>query len=125
MIAFVLLLGFFFVSRTIGERASKKLDQEKKASLIDLFSDGRAYSYVILISIIVLFFANLKFDLIDPSIGYVIYGITLTIYLGVTSYSTYNKLKQNAFPDFYIKAFLLSTFVRFVGLIIFFALIGI
>jgi hypothetical protein len=44
MIAFVIVLVTMFVARTINEKATKKLDQGKKAELIDLFSNSRIYT---------------------------------------------------------------------------------
>jgi hypothetical protein len=123
MIAFVLLLGLIFISRTINEKATKKLDQDKKAALIDLFSNGRIYTFGILIGIIVLFFLSMRFNLIDPLITYIIYIVSLFTFIIITSIFSYKKLKANDFPDTYIKSYLLSTSLRFIGLVIFFALI--
>lgn len=123
MIAFVLLLGLIFISLTINEKATKKLDQDKKAALIDLFSSGRIYTFGILIGIIVLFFLSMRFNLIDPLITYIIYIVSIFAFIIITSIFSYRKLKANDFPDSYIKSYLFSTSLRFIGLVIFFALI--
>ena len=123
MIAFVLLLGLILMSRTINEKANKRLDQDKKAALIDLFSKSRIYTFGILISIIVLFFLSLRFNLIDPLITYIIYIVSIFVFIIITSYASYKKLKKNDFPDSYIKSYILSTSLRFIGLVIFFSLI--
>ena len=52
IIAFIIFLVFSFASRVINENGNKKLDQEKKAALIDLFSGSRIYSLGILICIV-------------------------------------------------------------------------
>jgi hypothetical protein len=123
MIAFVLLLGCIFASRTISIRATKKLDQDKKALLMDLFSGVGIYTYGILIGIIVLFFISLRFHLIDPFITYIIYIVSLLGFIIILSYFSYSKLKKNNFPDSYIKSYLISTSLRLLGLVIFFAIL--
>ncbi|MCO4294098.1 hypothetical protein NF867_14640 [Solitalea sp. MAHUQ-68] len=123
MIAIVLLLVTTFISRTISEKATKKLDQIKKAELIDLFSNGRIYAFGILIGIVVLFFLSTKFNLLDPLIAYIIYIVSILVFLIVTSIISYRKLKANDFPGTYIKSYLLSTSLRFIGFVIFFTMI--
>lgn len=123
MIAFVLLLGLILISRTINEKATKKLDQDKKAALIDLFSDSRIYTFGTLIGIIVLFFLSMRFNLIDPKITFIIYIVSIFTFIIITSLFSYRKLKANDFPDSYIKSYLISISLRFIGLVIFFALI--
>jgi hypothetical protein len=56
MIGFVIVLVSSFMSRMINEKAIMKLDQLKKAELVDLFSGDRIYTLGILIVIVVLFF---------------------------------------------------------------------
>jgi uncharacterized protein YacL len=124
MIAFVLLLGLMFFSRTINEKATKKLDQDKKAALVDLFSSGRMYTFGILIGIIVLFFVSMRFNLLDSMITYIIYIVSIFAFIIITSLFSYRKLQANDFPDSYIKSYLLSTSLKFIGLVIFFALMG-
>jgi len=124
MIAFLILLGLIFLSRFVSEKANKHLDSNKKAELIDLFSKVRIYTYGILIGIIGLFFASLKFNWIDPQITYIIYVVSIFIFIIATSYFSYDKLKKNGFPNTYIKFYLISTSIRFLGLIIFIALIS-
>ena len=123
MIAFILLLGAIFIAQFINEKATKKLDQLKKAELTDLFSKSRIYTMVILIGIITIFFISLRFHLIDPSISMVVYIIAIFSFLVINGYLSYKKLKENAFPDSYIKSYLLSTTIRFLGLVIFVSLI--
>jgi len=123
MIAFILLLVTMFISRTINEKANKKLDQNKKAELIDLFSKDRIYTFGALIVIIALFFVSLRFELIDPLISYVAYVVLIFAFIAVTGFSSYRKLKTNGYPDSYIQSYLITTFLRVVGLVIFFAIV--
>src|SRR6267154_2918382 len=117
MIAFVLLLVFMFVSRSMNEKANKKLDQAKKAELIDLFSKDRIWTFGTLIVIISLFFISIRFDLVDPVISYVAYVVLIFAFIVVTGISSYRKLKRNGFPDSYIQSYLITTSLRVVGLV--------
>ncbi len=119
MMAFIILLISMFLSRMINEKATKKLDQEKKAALIDVFSKDRIWTYGVLIGIVILFFLSLKFDLLDPFWTYTIYIVALMAYIVTLAYFSYKKLKANGFPGFYIKAFILSTSLRLIGILVF------
>lgn len=119
MIAFILLLGSILIAQFVNEKAIKNLDQLKKAELTDLFSKNRIYTMVILICIITIFFISLRFQLIDPFISTIVYIIAIFCFLVINGYLSYKKLKENAFPDSYIKSYLLSTTIRFLGLVIF------
>lgn len=125
MIAVIVLLSFTFASRVINERANKKLDQEKKAELIDLFSKDRMYTFAVLISIIILFFASLKFDLLKPFLTFVIYIFSILLFLVSSSIMSYRKLKKAEFPSSYINTYILSTVLRLLGFVIFVALMKI
>jgi hypothetical protein len=123
MISFVILLVAIFLSRMISEKANKKLDQDKKAALIDVFSKDRIWTYGVLIGIVVLFFISLRFSLIDPFWAYMIYIVILVAYIVLLAYYSYRKLKANDFPSFYIKSYILSSSLRLIGLLIFVALL--
>lgn len=122
MIGVLVLLGSIVVARIISERAMKKLEPNKKSDLIDLFS-GRAYTSIILLVILGLFFLNIKFEVIDSMIAYILYIISILAYSIVTGIQSYRKLKGNGFPDPYIQAHIISTTLRVVGLVAFFAIV--
>jgi divalent metal cation (Fe/Co/Zn/Cd) transporter len=125
MISFIILIVAIFFSRMIIEKANKKLDQEKKAALIDVFSRDRIWTYGMLLGLIILFFITLRFSLIDPLWAYLIYIFLLISYVIMMAYYSYKKLKTNDFPSFYIKSYVLSLSLRLVGLLIFIALINV
>jgi hypothetical protein len=124
MIAIVILLVAIFISRMINEKANKKLDQDKKAALIDVFSKDRIWTYSVLIGMVVIFFLSLKFNFIDPFWTYIIYIVLLIAYIIIIAYYSYKKLKTNGFPDSYIKSYIVATSLRLIGLLIFVALLG-
>lgn len=117
--AFILMLGLNFIAQFINSKALKKLDDEKKLLLIDLFAASRINTFAVLFGIIVLFLLNLKFQLINPRISLLIYLFLLITFIIITSSMAYKKLKANAFSDDFIRSYILSTSVRFLGLIFF------
>ena len=104
-------------SRTITERANKHLDQEQKAGLVDLFSEMRTQGVWIIVGLIIVFFANMKFQFIPSNIALSVYFFVLVanmILLGVRS----NKiLRENNYPQEYIKMYLLASSIRLAGIL--------
>lgn len=123
MIGFVMLLVSVFASRTINDRANKNLDQTKKAELIDLFANVRILNFAVLIAIVVLFYLSIRFELVDPTIAWIAYFVSISAYIIVNGISAYRKLKLNGFSDSYIKSYLIATSVRVLGIVIFFAIV--
>jgi len=122
-IAIVIYLILIFTARTINNNAMKKLDQSKKAALIDLASSNKISTYALLIVIIIFYFICTNLNLFDPTITYIIYFILLLLYILFLAYKSYNRLKKNDFPDFYIKSYILSLSIRVGGLILLIALL--
>jgi len=123
MLAFILLLVVVLIARVINQRAYKKLEQDKKLELIDLFSKRSIYIFGILIAIIALFFVGTKYNLMQPFVLYSIYATLIFVLILVSAYFSYKKLKKHNFPDDYIRSYLMSMLLRVIGLIAFFALL--
>ena len=124
MIAALIFLASIFAARTINDKANKKLEKDKKLELMDLFSKNRTRSFLILILLIAVFFLSIKFELINLLASYTIYVVSISIFMAYSAYGSYQKLKAHDFPTFYINAYLLSTSIRFIGIVIFFGLIA-
>ena len=71
--AFILMLGLNFIAQFINNKALKKLDEENKLLLIDLFAASRINTFAVLFGIIVLFLVNLKFQMINARVSLLIY----------------------------------------------------
>lgn len=124
MIAAILLLVFIVVSRTLSEKAMKKLDPDKKVELIDIFSTGRTTQSVILIILMVAFFASLRWRVVPPLISYITYVAVILTFLVIQGFKSVKLLKKHNFPDFYIRSYLITTSLRFIGIVVFFALVS-
>ena len=120
MLAFIVLLVSMFSARKIVAGAMAKLEQNKKAELMDLFSKKSSTNMAILIGIVIIFFANIKFRFIDQEIAYIVYSIALLSFLIISGLKSHKKLTEHGFPLDYIKSYITSTTIRFLGIIIFF-----
>jgi hypothetical protein len=121
--AFILMLGLNFIAQFINNKALKKLDEENKLLLIDLFAASRINTFAVLFGIIVLFLLNLKFQMINARVSLLIYLFLLITFVIVTTSMAYKKLKANGFSDDFISSYIISTSVRFLGLIFFLLLL--
>jgi hypothetical protein len=122
MLGFILLLIGSFISLYLMEKANKKLDQEKKASLVGLFSRHRIHNLGFIIIIITLLYTNSRFHFIEDLLAITLYIIILVSFIIFSNYRSYSILKSNDFPAEYIQSYLIAMSVRFVGLIVFFIL---
>ena len=114
--AFAFIVAYF-ISRVISERALKRLTTEEKAKLLDAFSGYRIFNMVIVLS---LFFLVLAGDRFLPQLRtklWPAFMVLLALVLVTMSSLSYRKLKNLNMPAAYIKSFLLSTGVQYIGLL--------
>lgn len=123
-LAFLVLLISFFLSRLVNNHAIKKLEVHEKAALVDLFSTNRSWTFGILIAIFAFYFVSLKYELLDIYWTNILYISVLFIYMTAMAVYAFKNLKEQNFPDAYIKSYILSTAIRFVGLGVFLAVLG-
>ncbi len=123
MPSFIIFLVLILVSRVINEKANKKLTQEKKAELIDLFSKNRITTYAFIIVIFAAYYLILEYDLFDLYISLAIYVLLLVSLLIFNARSAMVKLKTNDFPKSYIKSYVLASMIRFIAIFVFLGLL--
>jgi len=111
----VIFVVTILLSRYINSKAIKKLSMEKKAKLIDTFSGFSVWSIVPLLVIIGGFYFA-----VDYMGNYLLYLALLllvsSVYVIGLQVYIYKKLKNMDYPMSYIKQYILSVVVRFVGL---------
>ncbi|OFY09203.1 MAG: hypothetical protein A2W93_15425 [Bacteroidetes bacterium GWF2_43_63] len=106
----------------INDRANRQLDSDKRAALFDLFAKGRIFMYIALAGIVVIFVVSLKYELLDPMATFLIYAALLFVYVIVTNYIAWKRLKSNDYPASYIRSYIISSVIRIVGIVVFLAL---
>lgn len=121
MLQFVGLLIFFVlfgVSRVLAERALKKLSQKDKASLVDAFSNMRAY-YIIPLIVIVLAFLGLVFFfpryIEVAGIMYIVFMLAGVI---LSNVYVYTKVRRLGLPETYVRGYMVSRGISFIGALI-------
>jgi len=118
----VWLIGVM-VARNIQAKANRHLDAEKKTLLVDVFSKFRMVPMILLLLVVIIFFLNLQYEILDRNISYVLLIVLVVGFLIISMLSNYTKLKKNDFPAPYIRAYLTAATIRFISLIIFFLLV--
>ena len=123
MIGVLVFFAFILASRYMNDRASKKLDQEKKAELVDLFSKGRILGYVIILGSLALYFIGIKTQVLDLWLLMGAYFILIIGYIMVLALNTFKKLVAHEFPKEFIASYVYSTILRILGVIVFMAIV--
>lgn len=117
-IALLTMFICMILSRIIITKATKTLDQEKKATLVDMSSGKGLISLIVWLVIIMFFIIAMKFEWLSLGITF---GILIILSIGLPAmliYSQYQRLRKNEFPNSFIKSYILSTLISFLGLII-------
>lgn len=123
LFSFPILLVAILVARVINERAMKKLPDDKRLGLIDLFSKNRIVSIITLVVFVGLFFASLRLMWFDPWVTIGIFLGIFVIYLGLSIVYALRTLKKHDYPNAYISSYLLATAIRLGGLAVYFAIL--
>ena len=122
MLSFLILIGSVFLARVVNEKANKTLAPIQKAALIDLFASNRTLYFGLMILLIGFYFAVLKWNLLPIIWTMIGYFTLLILSLTVNAYLAYRKLNANGFPKTYIRLYLASSSIRFVGILLFIGL---
>lgn len=115
-ITLVILVVSILLSRYINSAAIKKLSMEKKAELIDTFSGFSVWSIIPLLVMIGIFYFTIDY-MKDNYILYLsLFFLLAIIYVVALQVYIYKKLKKLEYPITYIRQYILSVVVRFIGL---------
>ncbi len=120
IIGFIVFIAAYITGRILNEKALKKLSDEQRGRLVQGFSAYRIVSLVGLIVLVILHYAlratmpNSLFASMQIFVG------VLVAYLLISSIYSFIKLKKLEMPDAYINQYLLSTFIQYIGIFVFF-----
>jgi hypothetical protein len=119
LIAYIPLILSIFLSRRMLQSAIRKLDDELKIKLINYTTKDKSLQLGVVATILVLFLVNMKFKWISFWISsYLSIGILMVLAI-YSVYRTYQKLKADGFPDWYLKDLIKGNLLRSLGLILF------
>lgn len=124
-IAFVVFIVMIVLTRAIYNKANLELTTEKKVELIEMASKNRVISYVILGIMLVVFVGVTEFEWYQIPYVWTVYTVAIAVLLTVNAILTTMKLKKYDFPESYIQKVNIVSAIRIAGIVIFFILIGI
>ncbi|GEM_PF-2556021 len=118
MLLMILVFVLFIISRRIQESGNQYLDQAQKAGLVDLFAPLRSRYPVLILALVVIFFANLYLRVVPEGVALSVYFFFLTFAMLYMAYMSYKVLVNNEYPKPYINKFIQSTALRIAALLV-------
>ncbi|MCB9262365.1 MAG: hypothetical protein H6607_08330 [Flavobacteriales bacterium] len=105
------------LARNIHDKASQKLESEKKSALLDFYTKNRVRSLILMVVLVVvfLFLSEQMPERKNQILGG--YAILLSLYIVINAYINTKKLRNEQFPQEFIKALMLSNAVRVIGIV--------
>jgi hypothetical protein len=116
-----MFVGAYIASRIIRERALKRLSIEQKAQLLDAFSGYRTYFMSAAVCLPLLYFVALRLWPGAQPVLAPMFFISFGLLLLIMSWLSFRKLKQISLPTDYIRSFLISSGLQYIGIAFLFA----
>lgn len=105
----------FIISRAITNSAVKKLDDQTKLKMFDVFPKRNMYSTIFLLALVVVYFAlfqMLPFYRLYLTVGYM---AAFLVYLWSKFYLNFRSLKEMGAPSDYVKSFIFGYLIFIAG----------
>lgn len=111
----LVFLGATILAARMMQKATAALTQEQRSDLFTIFNKERTVTTLILVAIIVAFAIGLQ---TLKNTSWLTYGYfaALVLFLGISTWRRHGILKQNAYPEAYLKSFIWSSIIRYTGL---------
>jgi hypothetical protein len=117
-----IMIAAFIISRIISEKGLKLLSNEEKGLLVSDFTQIRKnntiiLSVIVVIYMIVMFSGAVNFlekNHIDPTF---VYFAMLFLYMVLTTYVSYKKVKSLGLPDGYVSRIKTANTIKLVGFV--------
>jgi hypothetical protein len=121
LFGFAMFVAAYIVSRVVRERALKRLNSEQKAQLLDAFSGYRTYFMSAAVCLPLLYFLAFKLWPASQPLLASMFFVSFGLLLVITSWLSFRKLKQLSLPADYIRSFLISSGLQYIGIAFLFA----
>jgi hypothetical protein len=112
----IILVAAIIISRIIMEKALRPLSPDQKARLVDSFSGYRTWNLAAVLGLAVLYFAGLRYLPQWQAVTSLFFVIAFIVVTGIVSFLSWRKLKSLSLPDGYVKSYLISLGVQYVGI---------
>lgn len=117
----IFLVAAIIISRFMMERALRRLSDTEKARLVDSFSVYRTWNFTIVLLLAMLYLMIMRYLPEWRSIwNLLFFSLFLTIVITVSVLS-WQKLKRLNLPEGYIRSYLLSLLIQYLGIGVVFA----
>ena len=117
LIAFLFIFVVFFISRSMNERALRRLTDEEKARLIDEFSSQRLWSFAHILLIVAGYYWLTILESVSITTAFAIYFFAIVLFMVLQYRRSLEKLRSIQISPEYIKTYQNSTLVKSLGLI--------
>jgi hypothetical protein len=115
LFGFIVFVAAVIISRVIMERALKPLSSDEKVRLVDAFSGQRISRYVVMFALMIAYFAATRYAPQLYNVSSLMYIVTLLVVTTVLSAFSYRKLKSLDLPPDYIRSYLISLAIQYMG----------
>jgi|JI71714CRNA_FD_contig_51_12626_length_1781_multi_2_in_0_out_0_2 hypothetical protein len=116
-IGLILMLVCNWYSKTILQKALVLLDDSKKAMLMTLFQNENKYKGLFAILFLVVYLFAVQFKLLPIQFLMFLLFIVIVTLIGFTYIKKVKKLRENNFPNDYVKQFNIATIVQILGIL--------
>ena len=121
LLGLAVFAGAYIVSHIVRERALKRLSTEEKARLLDAFSGYRTYFMSAAVCLPLLYFIAIKLWPSTQSFLAPIFFVSFGLMLIIMTWLSFRKLNQLNLPRDYIRSFLISSGLQYLGIAFLFA----
>lgn len=115
LLVIVVVFATIVISRIISERALKHLSSEDKARLLDSFSGYRIFNSALLLGILIIWIVAINHLPHWRSALTIIFVLSFLGASAAISVLSYRKMKGLNLPASYIKSYLLSLAIQYLG----------
>ena len=112
----IILVVAIIISRIIMEKALRPLSPDQKARLVDSFSGYRTWNLAAVLGLAILYFAGLRYLPQWQEVTGLFFVIAFLLVTGLVSFLSWRRLKSLSLPDGYIKSYLISLGIQYVGI---------
>lgn len=116
IITLIVSFALIMWARMVSNNSIKTLSTEEKAGLVDLFAPLRKLSLIVAGVALGLYLLNFMFKLIEIETALFGFLVILGLFFAYINYQSFTILKQNTYPEKYIKQYLLSSVLRLSGI---------
>lgn len=119
MIGFIIIIIAILLARSMNQRAMTFLTPEQQSLFLATFSKRRWLNIFVMIAQIAGYFLALNYTNWNPQIIMMVFFSSILLWIGIQAHLSYNEFMKLEFPQRVIQLYLLSSFVRLAGIIVY------